>query len=538
MLSRLSVLLIAMLLSTPAVAQIYRGETTTDTSQDTTESTDEATDGDTESEPVTEEAEAPEEEPVAPYSPLLSFDFSGMRFEVPLQFSESFLLVSDFPLDNERNYDQQTALDGEIRVGAVFDTLAGLEIVHIRAEYEHAILQGIQALGLTGSEGAPDLPLREGTETYLRKASLQLDFEDIHVLGGFTTSSWGLGLVSNDGARAWEPGSAAFVDPRGGDRVLRALGIVGPVTDAALVFGVGGDRVEGDDVLREGDEAHQLVGFIAAAPGQPNSLGAYTVMRRQTSEGGNFTDIQAVDLAGSFEVVTDMVTLTFEAESVFIWGETSLGPSTDFPVHTVRQLGAAFRFSSDFGQAGAVLDILFASGDNNMDDEFQSAFKADRNYEMGLLLFRYLNAGQSAQSSVNAFDPELSGYPAEDLDRISTRGSASNTWSFFPRAWWRPVRGLEIYGGPMFALTAVDPLDPFNTRIAGGDPRNTLNGDPGGYYGTELDLGVRYRRMIAGTELTVGLEGGYLLAGGAFNDANGEAIGNLYGGRGMVSYRF
>ena len=95
MLSRLSVLLIAMLLSTPAVAQIYRGETNTDTSQDTTESTDEATDGDTESEPVTEEAEAPEEEPVEPYSPLLSFDFSGMRFEVPLQFSESCLVRND-----------------------------------------------------------------------------------------------------------------------------------------------------------------------------------------------------------------------------------------------------------------------------------------------------------------------------------------------------------------------------------------------------------------------------------------------------------
>ena len=532
--------MIAMLLSAPAAAQIYRGEPTTDdeTPQDPAETADEPPDGEPEAEEAALHEEEQEEEVHEPYTPLLSVDLGGMLFEVRLQFAESFVLVSEFPLDNEINYDQQTALDGEIRVGAVLDTMGAVEIVHLRAEYEHAILEGIQALGLTGDEGAPDLPLREGTETHLRKASLQLDFDDVHVMGGFTTSSWGLGLVSNDGAREWEPGSAAFVDPRGGDRVLRALGIVGPVTDAALVFGVGGDRVEGDDVLREGDEAHQLVGFVAAAPGQPNSLGAYTVMRRQTSEGGNFTDIQAVDLAGSYEVETDIATLTFEAESVFIWGETSLGPSADFPVHTVRQLGAAFRFSSDFGNVGAVLDILFASGDNNMDDEFQSAFKADRNYEMGLLLFRYLNAGQSAQSSVNAFDPELSGYPAEDLDRISTRGSASNTWSFFPRAWWRPVHGLEVYGGPLFALTAVDPLDPFNTRIAGGDPRNTLNGDPGGYYGTELDLGVRYRRMIAGTELTIGLEGGYLLAGGAFNDANGEAIGNLYGGRGMVSYRF
>jgi hypothetical protein len=215
-----------------------------------------------------------------------------------------------------------------------------------------------------------------------------------------------------------------------------------------------------------------------------------------------------------------------------------LGPSADFPTHDVLQLGGILRVSLNSTYFGGVLDILYASGDRDYEDGHQNGFKADINYEMGLMLFRHVMAAQTARYPATASDPDLSGYPNEDLDRLPTRGAVTNTIAFFPRAWWRPATGLEIYGGPLIALSAVDYSDPLNTKLAGGDNRNSLDATPSGYLGTEFDLGVRYRAVLSTTELTLGLEGALFLPGGAFADAEGGSLDIIYGGRGLVSYAF
>jgi hypothetical protein len=133
-------------------------------------------------------------------------------------------------------------------------------------------------------------------------------------------------------------------------------------------------------------------------------------------------------------------------------------------------------------------------------------------------------------------DPNLTGYPAEDLNRIPTRGNISNTIAIFPKAWWRPISGLELYGGVLLALAETDYTDPLNTRLAGGQAKNPLNGNPGGIYGLEFDIGLRFRGLINGTRLTFGIEAGTFLPMSAFVNANNESMPPVFGGRATVAY--
>lgn len=486
-------------------------------------------------------AAGPEGEPTG-YRPVAHFDFAGITLEVPLSVRHRIEHLSSFPVDRQAvEYAPDPSFDVQARVGVLLTTNLALDPVRLTAEYEHDLLTGVWAGGV---EEAPGFglfaPATEDVDTELRKANLTVDIgRYVHVMGGFDTSQWGLGLLANDGAQVWEPGSAEFIDPRSGDRVLRGLLAGGPFTDAGLLVAFAVDDVVEDDAMLEGDEAQQVIASATLGYGRARNIGAYVVVRRQEAADGATLDVNVIDLAGAYHIDLDGdQQLRLSAEGALIWGETSLGPSTDFPVHDVLQLGAAARLEWVRASFGAVLDVLYASGDNNLDDQRQTGFKVDRNYPTGLLLYRYVLAAQTARAPVTAADPDLVGYPAEDLDRLPTQSSATNTIAFFPRGWWRPIGGLELYGGPLLALTEVDLTDPFNSRIAGGDPRNALNGDPGRYLGTEIDLGLRYRGLLARTELTAGLEGGLLLPGAAFEDSAGQRPDPVAGGRLMVDYRF
>jgi hypothetical protein len=101
----------------------------------------------------------------------------------------------------------------------------------------------------------------------------------------------------------------------------------------------------------------------------------------------------------------------------------------------------------------------------------------------------------------------------------------------------RPIDGLEAYGGPLVAFSAVPLLDPLNSRLGGGTARNALDGSPSNYLGLEWDLGLRYRALMHGSEITAGVEGGMLFPGGAFDRVDGTDMGTVYGLRGMLGYR-
>ncbi|MHB8876382.1 MAG: hypothetical protein ACYC8T_22035 [Myxococcaceae bacterium] len=474
------------------------------------------------------------------YRPLLGFDvLSDGRVEVPVSLVAAGGDVSAFPLDRYGTKSSAAPqLSPRARLGLRFTGPKRWGSWSLLAEYEHD-LSVVQ--GMPGSE-----PLA----TQLRKASLRVGYSDLVLVGGgVMTSHWGLGLLANDGAHGWEPGNARFADPRGGDRVLRGFLGTGPHTGLGLAVALAVDRVLDDDTLLLGqeqglaspafdDRATQAVGSVSLGRPGADWAGVYVALRNQVASGGRELSVIAFDVAATTKrAVFEHGTLTLGLEAAFLAGSTTLAGTPAFPEQQVRQLGLLTRNGLDLGRFGFALDGAFTSGDRNGDDAAQNAFRADPNADMGLLLFRQVLATQTARAVAVAGDPVLVGVPAPGLERLPTRGAFTNTLSLFPRAFVRPVDWVEVYGGVLFAWSAMPLFDPFNTRLAGGALRNSLDGKPGGLLGVELDLGARARLLMGGTELMVGLEGGLLTPGGAFHTADGKTMGTVTGGRVLLGYR-
>jgi hypothetical protein len=473
------------------------------------------------------------------YTPLIGFDLGKWRLEAPISLRTRYQGASSMVLDRRRTELAPSALNSQIRVGLKIDARDGILPLLFSAEYEHDLLTGVN-VNRTELEGV-GLPESEEMEQQLRKAFARVSImQYAHLIGGVMTSHWGLGLIANDGAHGWAPGNASFNDPRGGDRVIRGMLATGPHGRRAQLMGlVAVDRVLGDDVMLEGDEATQVVAAVIWGRDKPDTAGAYFVRRHQENEAGRGLDVNVLDLTGKTTIpLGETRKLVLEAEAALIFGSTTLAALPELPEADVLQIGAAARASYDAGDYGMILDFLFATGDQNIDDAKQTGFRTDQNYNMGLLLYRQLLTAQTGRAPVIAGDPDLVGVPPPDVERFSTRGQITGTLAFFPRGWWRPIEGLEVYGGPLVAFATADVFDPFNSRINGGVGRNALEGPSGGrYLGTELDLGVRYRTLVSGVEVVGGLEGGLLLPGSAFDDATGAGLDTLFGGRALLSVR-
>jgi hypothetical protein len=475
------------------------------------------------------------------YEPLLEYRRDTLVLKAPVLLAQRAEMVSAFAVDADGElYRHSPALNSLVRAGLHFHSGVELAPIGVGLDFELDALSGLFFGGADPlGDYTPDSSA--GQLAVVRRASGRLSAgRQVHVIGGLMTSHWGMGLLANDGGQTWEPGSARFADPRGGDRVLRGMLAMGPFTQGSILVTAGVDRVVEDDALLEGDEANQAVLSATFGHLQPTRAGFYVVRRSQETALGEDINIWAFNAAGAHRVTLgERAALSLEAEAAFITGTTTLSPTPQHPVSDVRQFSGAARAGLDLGKAGAVLDFLYASGDHDFSDGRQSAFRVDSNYASGLLLHRYVVAAQTSRATVTAADPDLAAYPPPDLDRFPSQGLITNTLSFFPRGWWRPVDGLELYGGPLVAFAPARQADPYHTHLAGGAPRNAFGAEASRYLGTELALGVRYRRLMAGTELTAGLEGATLLPGPAFDLATGdESMGSVHGGRAMVEYRF
>lgn len=490
--------------------------------------------------------------------PVSRFSIYGVRLEIPAQVSNTLWGVSSIPLGEAIEDDHTTAetvaytpsraLNYQVRLGLNIDTRKLFSPIFFSAHYEQDFLTGFFSGGEAEVNGIA-MPLSQNAQrNVIRKAFARLTLGPVlTVRGGIMTSHWGLGLLANDGNHGWTPGSAYFGDPRGGDRVQRILLATGPWTKDKLLLSVAYDKVLGDDVLLNDDTAHQMIFAAVYGYGKETQVGAYVVRRDQDipqpSLGRNKkTSVWVYDVhAKSSWYLGDEAKLSAELEGVVIEGETTLAPNPEFSKNDVLQAALAAKINLSFGASGGVLDIIYATGDQNFDDGAQNAFRADPNYEMGLLLFRQVLSAQTGRSPITAGDLNLVGVPNEDLDRFPTRGSVSNTIAVFPKGWLRIYDGLELYGGPLFAWGETSLADPRNTRFNGGYPVNLLGGEGGRYLGTELDLGIRAQLGLwRGATLNLGAEGGAFFPGDAFKgeEPNDLTMGAVYGGRLMVRANF
>ncbi len=458
----------------------------------------------------------------------------GMRLELPLSIAARAEQASQYAIDRQgTRFDGQGALSPQVRVGAKLDTGHTFGDLVFQAEYEHDVATGVARQGTDPAGTA--LPDSGEVTTALRKAYGRVSYRRfLNLGGGMMTSHWGLGLLANDGAHGWTSGSARFADPRGGDRQLRGFLALGLSESLGLVTFFAVDRAYEDDQLLPGDKATQIVGAVQLGRGKAHSGGVYVVRRNQDASDGHGFRATVVDLTGASQLDLGWARADLAFEAALVLGDTTFAPTVERGRHDLRQFGAAARAGLEGRRVGGVIDFLGASGDANLYDGRQTAFRADVNYDMGLLLYRRVLAAQSGRAPVTASDPTLVGRPTEDLDRLATRGGASNTIAVFPRAVVRPVDGLEVYGGPLLSWSAGGAADPLGTTVAGGSPRNALGGTPGSYLGTELDLGVRYGTRLGGVGVEAGLEGGLLLPGSALTDQAGQAMDRVYGGRALV----
>ena len=109
--------------------------------------------------------------------------------------------------------------------------------------------------------------------------------------------------------------------------------------------------------------------------------------------------------------------------------------------------GRLIRTKLSHKRLGFIGDFLYASGDQNTDDDQINNFRVDPNLESGLILYRHVLTASTGHGPIAAADPDLVGYPSQDLERLANNRSISNTISFFPRAWWKFSPLLETYGG-------------------------------------------------------------------------------------------
>jgi hypothetical protein len=475
------------------------------------------------------------------YRPMLRHETEYLSIEAPAAARARLEAISTFPLDRDgTNLDSNFFFLPQVRIGTRIENRKEWP-VRLQFEYEHDVVTGTGS-GAPRQEIGERLPNGEKIHDELRRLQLRATIPSAHlqVSGGYMLSHWGLGMVANDGAHGWTPGSAYFGDPRSGDRVIRFLASTLPLTDYNLIFRVAYDYdVVDDEILVGNDEAYQVIGSMLVGAGQPHWGGLYVVYRSQDSDQRRGFDAVLYDLTASTRWSLDKLGIfTLAGEFAVVTGSTNLAQTPELAKHDLFQIGAAVRAALDRGNHGFVFDFLFASGDENFDDDDQNSFRVDPNLEYGLMLFRQVMAAQTGRTTVTAADPNLVGRPVPDLDRIPTGGAPANTVTLFPRAWWRPMEeGLEVYGGPLFALSDVSYADPFNTRINGGNPHNPLGGKPGSFYGTELDLGLRYLGFVRDVELLVGLEAGVLITGNAFTQLDGRTMGDVWGGRFMLEAR-
>lgn len=472
------------------------------------------------------------------YHPLLSYRLRNVEIAVPIMAAGRVEGVSSFPIDRDGDkFQSGVAIAPLLRVGARLDTVKPIDGKFlIFAEYEHDVPTG------TWTSKAPvdglELPNSARIDEQLRKGWARFSVGPyLHVGGGFMTSHWGLGLLANDGAHGWEPGSARFTDPRGGNLVLRGFVGLGPLSPAHVSTFLAVEKVRSDNVLLPGDSAYQAIASLVVGHDQPSYIGYFLVHRHQDAADGSVLDINVIDAAGRLSLDLPRARFTLDAEGAFIFGSTTLGATFEHPRSDVIQLGGAVRASLAYERVGGVLDLVYASGDGNTHDGRVVGFHANPNFETGLLLFRYVQAAQTGRGYVTATDPQLLGAPPAGAERLPSRGGLTNAFVVFPRIWGRPVRGLEAYGGALFAFAPAKNVDAFNTDVAGGSARNALAGKPGAIWGTEVDVGLRYRLHLRGTQLDAGVEGGVLVPGSALAGAAGKSQAPVYGGRVMLGYR-
>jgi hypothetical protein len=346
---------------------------------------------------------------------------------------------------------------------------------------------------------------------------------------------WGLGIVANDGETP-----PVFGDYRYGDLVRRLLFATRPLGESSpLTIAIAGDWV-GWDLLADferpcpsgqgtcGDLAFQ--GVLAAFWEEgDDTFGGYVAYRTQKNYLDDFLDVFAADLFARFHVDEPSGgRILLAAEAAFFQGQTSITRTPTRPQTEVQQ----FLVAAQAGRVATDLDVIleggYASGDSNTEDGVERRGTFDPDHRIGLVLFPEVIAWQTARSAWLAQSPDTFGRPARGAELIPTNGGVSGAFYLFPHATFRPTEWLDLRIGSVLGWSSTDVVDPYRQR-AEGRSVNYRGGDPTRRdLGVELDASVRFKIALSAlVRLELGIEGGVLFPGAAFDDENGARMGEV-----------
>ncbi len=347
-------------------------------------------------------------------------------------------------------------------------------------------------------------------------------------------SHWGLGLLANDGRPT--PGRIGLQDQGDlSDRVLiatRPLATLFPDSWAGkVVAALGGGVVYRDEntSLRDGDVGGEAI-LSVFYPGELVWAGMYVAGRFAKDEPGTRLDVVALDLFGRIEPPEGESGLVAAAEMAYVAGKTDRVITAD-QLHglNVSAFGAVARVGWQFSLLGLrpELEVGYASGDPDPHDSTITAFSFDPDYKVGLVLFDSVMRGITAMAAQEAADPDRVGQPMPGTDMLASGGRVSNAVYLYPTIRIRPLDQMTVMAGFLWAFSAVEFSQSYQTFANGGVPTNPygLSG-AGRELGYEVDLGLDWDQPIwRDFHLLAGVQAGWFFPGSAFDRPNGGRPG-------------
>lgn len=181
-----------------------------------------------------------------------------------------------------------------------------------------------------------------------------------------------------------------------------------------------------------------------------------------------------------------------------------------------------------WGDAVAEVEWGYASGDANPYDGSTHRFTFEQNHRVGLILFDDVLRWKTARSATIAADPRLVNRPNPGLQFLPSEGGVFGATYLNPRFLVRPKRWVDVKLGFVLAAATSDVVDPYQAG-AKGNYANYDGGDPTRRdLGLEIDTGADFRIPIGAeptqTRLELGVEGGVLFPGHAFDDADARPL--------------
>lgn len=312
---------------------------------------------------------------------------------------------------------------------------------------------------------------------------------------GLDTSTWGLGMLANDGAADPLFGRTDF-----GDRVLRLRLATRPLGEARpLYLVVAGDRVVADELARmsEGDVAWQGVLALLYRPGD-DQIGLYGVLRDQRDDRDAHTAVRVLD--GFVDTAWKLgdLDLGLAAEAGWISGRTDVSRTYAAPDGVVvgsGGLAVRTRLGPADGDRWALhLRGALASGDRSADDGRVGDFRFDRDYDVGFVLFDEVLSAIDLAAWRQVTDPTLAGVPPDGADTLAAEGAFHQAVALQPAVEVAPLPWLGLRTGLVLAWSTAPIAQPFTTFRNGGVPTNHLGvASDGRYLGTELDWAIGTR---------------------------------------------